>query len=132
MIENTLRLDRLQYAVIGIGINVNQEIFAHPQATSLRKIRGENTPLKKLLWEILWNLEQEYFRLQNSPLEVIKNEYLASLFRRNGWHLYRIQEAVVEARIVDVGIGGHLWVQIGQEIQAFDFKEIVFLFEDKA
>ncbi|GAB4399026.1 MAG: biotin--[acetyl-CoA-carboxylase] ligase [Microscillaceae bacterium] len=131
LIENTLRHDRLQYAVVGIGINVNQENFAHPRATSLRKIRGENTPLKKLLWEILWNLEQEYLRLQNSPLEITKNEYLASLFRWKSWHLYQIQGQYQEACIIDVGPGGHLWVQIGTEMRALDFKEIVFLFEEK-
>ena len=36
LIENTIRGNRIEYAIIGIGININQTNFEHPNISSLK------------------------------------------------------------------------------------------------
>jgi BirA family biotin operon repressor/biotin-[acetyl-CoA-carboxylase] ligase len=80
LIENLVGSSGWDYAVVGIGININQNQFASPQATSLSLITGNSFPLEelfKLILEhlILISIHQKLFLSIISQLPFKKDVY---------------------------------------------------------
>jgi BirA family biotin operon repressor/biotin-[acetyl-CoA-carboxylase] ligase len=69
LIETGLSGDTLDYAVVGIGLNVNLDTAQIPEiadhATSLSTEMGRRVPRLEVLHSLLQSLEQEYLRLQS-------------------------------------------------------------------
>ena len=129
LIENSLFRDRIDTCIIGIGLNVNQEVFISnaPNPVSLRQITGNDINREILLMEIQAELLNIY---QNYSPEFIHQEYLNNLYRRNGFHRYAETTAntVFDAEIEDVLPDGRLILRIqAGEIRTFYFKEIQFV-----
>ena len=129
LIENSLFRDRIDTCIIGIGLNVNQEVFISnaPNPVSLRQITGNDVNREILLMEIQAELLNIY---QNYSPEFIHQEYLNNLYRRNGFHRYAETTAntVFDAEIEDVLPDGRLILRIqAGEIRTFYFKEIQFV-----
>ena len=129
LIENSLFRDRIDTCIIGIGLNVNQEVFISnaPNPVSLRQITGNDINREILLMEIQAELLNIY---QNYSPEFIHQEYLNNLYRRNGFHCYAETAAntVVDAEVEDVLPDGRLILRIqAGEIRTFYFKEIQFV-----
>lgn len=67
--EIGLRGDRVDYAVVGIGLNVNLDPAQLPRdllmkATSLAYVLGKSVPRLPLLWALLQTVETRYLALQ--------------------------------------------------------------------
>ena len=129
LIENSLFRDRIDTCIIGIGLNVNQEVFISnaPNPVSLRQITGNDVNREILLMEIQAELLNIY---QNYSPEFIHQEYLNNLYRRNGFHRYAETTAntVFDAEIEDVLPDGRLILRIqAGEIKSYYFKEIQFV-----
>ena len=129
LIENSLFRDRIDTCIIGIGLNVNQEVFISnaPNPVSLRQITGNDVNREILSMEIQAELLNIY---QNYSPEFIHQEYLNNLYRRNGFHRYAETTAntVFDAEIEDVLPDGRLILRIqAGEIRTFYFKEIQFV-----
>jgi BirA family biotin operon repressor/biotin-[acetyl-CoA-carboxylase] ligase len=67
--EVGLRVDGVEYAVVGIGLNVNLDPAQLPrdllvEATSLAQVLGESVPRLPLLWALLQAVETRYLALQ--------------------------------------------------------------------
>jgi BirA family biotin operon repressor/biotin-[acetyl-CoA-carboxylase] ligase len=72
--------ERIDYLIVGIGVNVNEEAFAEEiadRATSLHIETGEKYSRKAVLHGILSNLEKYYLQYINSPdgFAAILDEY---------------------------------------------------------
>jgi BirA family biotin operon repressor/biotin-[acetyl-CoA-carboxylase] ligase len=69
LIEAGISGDKLDYAVVGIGLNVNLDPAEIPEiaghATSLSTQLGRRVPRPEVLQSLLQSLEQEYLRLQS-------------------------------------------------------------------
>jgi BirA family biotin operon repressor/biotin-[acetyl-CoA-carboxylase] ligase len=68
--EIGLRGDRVDYAVVGLGLNVNLDPARLPgellmEATSLAHVLGESVPRLPLLWALLQAVETRYLALQS-------------------------------------------------------------------
>lgn len=68
--ESSGEIDRVNYVVLGIGVNVNQKATDFPsalaeRATSLRIITGRNYPRKQLFCTILESFERMYLSSGN-------------------------------------------------------------------
>ena len=129
LIENSLFRDRIDTCIIGIGLNVNQEVFISnaPNPVSLRQITGNDINREILLMEIQAELLNIY---QNYSPEFIHQEYLNNLYRRNGFHRYAETAAntVFDAEIEDVLPDGRLILRTqAGETRTFYFKEIQFV-----
>ncbi len=130
LIENILQQQQIQHSVVGVGININQQYFSYPNATSLRNVTGQNYQLKKLLTEVLTLLDQEYHRLQKGFFDVIKNDYLALLFGWRAWRNYQINQKTHLARIIDVAPNGQLVLEHSNGSQhTYGLKEVGYVFE---
>ena len=126
LIENAVMDVTLSYSIIGVGLNVNQEIFKSdaPNPISLKQITGKEIDRYILLSKIQDRLSY-YYQFES---EQLNNYYNQSLYRKNGWHWYSDNETSFLAQIVTVGKDGILVLRLKNDtFKTFSFKEIKFL-----
>ncbi len=74
LIDTSIRGEKIERAVIGVGINVNQEFFHGEfeiEPTSVRKETGNEVSRERLLSEFLNIFEENLFLLENSPKKIL-------------------------------------------------------------
>jgi BirA family transcriptional regulator, biotin operon repressor / biotin---[acetyl-CoA-carboxylase] ligase len=124
LIENVLSGDSIQYSIVGIGLNVNQDKFDLLSATSLRQASGETYDLAVELEMLLVELENRYRQLQRLDLAGLKRDYLRLLFAKDELRLFDTAAGHVPGIIVGVTENGRLQVLMDGKTSVFDFKEI--------
>jgi BirA family biotin operon repressor/biotin-[acetyl-CoA-carboxylase] ligase len=127
LIENLVGSTGWEYAVVGIGLNINQQDFSSPQATSLSLVTGSSYPLEELFRLLITHVEQAYISLKKGKSELLRQEYLRHLYLLDQWALYRVGEQVQEGKIIGLSETGNLVVELptGKQ-QSFGIKEISF------
>lgn len=129
LIENNLRDERIQSAVIGIGLNVNQTDFDYSiNATSMKALSNEEFELVAIIERLCEFLEARYLQLKTGKRELLDTHYLHCLYRLGEWKNYKVNEELLEGKIGGVSKGGKLMVEdrLGG-VREFDLKEIVFV-----
>ncbi|MEZ5023288.1 MAG: biotin--[acetyl-CoA-carboxylase] ligase [Chitinophagales bacterium] len=131
LIENSVLGNYLKYSIIGIGINVNQEVFDNlPFATSLYNQGFQNISREKLLEEICSQIESQFFKLKSGKyLEILKS-YNEHLFKKHQSFKFKKDEEVMEGIVQGVNDFGQLLVQLNDEVKTFNFGEIKWLLSD--
>ncbi|MXV14912.1 biotin--[acetyl-CoA-carboxylase] ligase [Hufsiella ginkgonis] len=131
LIENIIRGSQWKYAIIGIGLNVNQEAFPDSlrNATSIAKILQSNYDLTILLSEICSHIEGWYLRLKSGHREEISRRYREKLYRLNEPHRYRVMKTGEEftGTITNVTDEGILQLDHEGAQKDYSLKEIEFL-----
>lgn len=127
LIQNNLRVNKIQSCALGIGLNVNQLHFGYPGATSLKAISGEAWDRVALLRELAATLEERYFLLKEGKLAQLRQDYLSILYRAGEWHRYRDAEGEFSGMITDIDEGGRLLIRREGKSVAYDFKEVTFI-----
>lgn len=129
LIENIIRGSKIAYSVIGIGININQNFFDYPQAASLKNFTAQEHDLYALSASLLKHLEEQYLILRAGHYNALKSAYLQRLFRYGDLAAYQLSDnSLFEGRLVGVQEDGRLLLIVGEEVKAFDFKEIRFVY----
>ena len=126
LIENTLAGASLQHSVVGIGLNVNQQHFALPAATSLAALTGRAYDLATLAARLFESLERRYLQLRAGQVARLRTDYLAVLYRYQEAAVFVVEGRSVTGQIVGVDEDGRLAVQLGQELRRFGLQEIKF------
>ncbi|MGO4289390.1 biotin--[acetyl-CoA-carboxylase] ligase [Chitinophaga sp. RAB17] len=129
LIENVLRGNMWQYAIIGIGLNINQAAFPPelPNAVSLRQITGKTRDTSSVAKELCTFLDKRIRELQPASYEALLQEYTSRLFRWQQPALYRKDGEIFEGIIRDVLPDGHLCLEKNGEILQLGFGEIEFI-----
>ncbi|MBL7858717.1 MAG: biotin--[acetyl-CoA-carboxylase] ligase [Cyclobacteriaceae bacterium] len=127
LIENQLQGIQLQTSVLGIGLNINQQHFNHPTATSLSQLDQCTHDLQTELENLLSCLEARYLQLRQANMELIKMDYLSSLYWRLEKHWFTSQGNDFEGTILGIDTAGRLQVEVEGNLQIFDLKEIAYL-----
>jgi BirA family biotin operon repressor/biotin-[acetyl-CoA-carboxylase] ligase len=128
LIENSWRGAEMAASVIGIGLNINQEMFhTAPQAVSLLQIGKRTYPLREVEDLLYACLEARYLQLRAGKKEAIFNDYHNLLYRLGEWHVYYKGQEPFNACITGVTREGKLRMKldIGAET-LFDLKEVRF------
>ena len=134
LIENELSAEGITRSIIGIGLNINQEIFHSdaPNPVSLRQITGlEENPLEVMTY-ILTYTRRFYEDLRQdedgSMASLIARQYDFALFRREGWHPYEDATGCFMARLLRVEEDGRYILQdeAGKE-RGYLFKEVQYI-----
>ncbi|WP_163537637.1 biotin--[acetyl-CoA-carboxylase] ligase [Gracilibacillus sp. YIM 98692] len=86
--EMQAELDGIQYMVIGIGMNVNQDAHSFSeellhQATSIRMETGEQWDRKQLITAILDNFEKAYKTYMDNGFSQIKQKWTKNAYKLN-------------------------------------------------
>ncbi|MGN6640053.1 MAG: biotin--[acetyl-CoA-carboxylase] ligase [Mucilaginibacter sp.] len=129
LIENLLRGTQITNSVIGIGLNVNQEVFlpGAANAVSVKQILHRDYELKFILSEICKNIEAVYLNLKAGHIDHIRKAYLQRLYWLNEQRMFRVNEQVFKGRIENVKDNGLLVVNNGADTSEYNQKEIEFL-----
>lgn len=82
LIENTLRQQYVKHAVIGIGLNVNNDVLPHlPQASSM-KIQSEKTfSISDVFLSLTKSCFEELRKMESIPFSTYRDQYESILFR---------------------------------------------------
>jgi BirA family biotin operon repressor/biotin-[acetyl-CoA-carboxylase] ligase len=114
--------------VVGIGLNINQQVFESPKATSLAKITGNQFDLKELFRLLVTQIEQGYLFLKRGNWAQIKSEYLFNLYLKDQWSFFKDDRGEFKGLISGVSKEGKLELELESgDIELFGLKEIVFL-----
>jgi BirA family biotin operon repressor/biotin-[acetyl-CoA-carboxylase] ligase len=136
LIENALCGPTIDTCIVGIGININQELFVSdaPNPVSLKQLNGRDNDRGEILAEIYQNILNYYDYLadnwQNNDIkQSLHYEYMNNLYRRTGYHNYSTPEGEhFRAEIENIGPQGHLTLRLESgEQRIFAFKEVIFI-----
>jgi BirA family biotin operon repressor/biotin-[acetyl-CoA-carboxylase] ligase len=127
LIENQLSGHRIQYSVIGIGLNVNQTQFEFDKASSLSALAGKNFTLTDVLEGLLERIEARYLMLRSIQIKKLHDEYLAAMYWIGESHIFSDVQNQFEGVIIGIDEIGRLRIRVENEVRVFSVKEVNYL-----
>jgi BirA family biotin operon repressor/biotin-[acetyl-CoA-carboxylase] ligase len=129
LIENIISGGQIKNAIVGIGLNVNQENFPDEasNATSIKQILHRDYDLRILLSDICNYIEGYYLNLKAKNAFFVRNEYLKRLYWLNESRYFRTQGVTFTGTITNVKDNGLLVIRSNDEDTTYNLKEIEFL-----
>ena len=129
LIEHSLTGARVDYSVIGIGMNINDETFPPelPIAVSLRMITGRSLEPMEVLIRLHTELAQLLPDFLLGRYQEVHRHYMKHLYRREGFYPFTDVQGQFRAQIKDVTPEGRLVLQREDSWErAYAFKEVRF------
>ena len=124
LIENVLRGTQWQWAVVGIGINVNQTTFGTLRnPVSIKQITGKETAVKDLARSIHSNLLLALDTLKEKGFDLFFQQYNQHLYKRGEQVQLKKGSRIFSTRLNTVSKQGQLQTGIDTE-ECFDFGEV--------
>jgi BirA family biotin operon repressor/biotin-[acetyl-CoA-carboxylase] ligase len=131
LIENVIKGNVWQWAVVGIGLNINQTEFNIDtvfKPVSLKQITGKEFDVVELAKELYEKVMKRYEELQNNGFERMLTEYNQSLFGLDQKVKLKRDTTVFETTVKGVSPQGKLITADTIE-REFDFNEVSWLRE---
>lgn len=127
LIENVIKGTLWQWAVIGIGLNINQEEFEefNLKATSLKLATRKTFDVLNLVEELVSLILKRIEEVKSGNFETMLEEYNQHLFARNKTVKLKKGNVVFETKISGVSPSGQLITKDAFE-RRFDFDEVEF------
>lgn len=130
LIENSILGDTMEYAIVGIGININQEKFISnaPNPVSLFNISGKTYNLKECLSQLNFCFNKRYEELKQKNLKMLMQEYHEILYRKDIFASFKVKNTYIYAKINGVTEYGNLQLikENGEKLE-FAHKEIEYI-----
>ncbi len=112
LIENIVKGEEWQWAVSGIGLNVNQTDFsASINAVSIRQITGKSFDTIAIARELANEMLHCFGQLKMCGPSEMMHTYRRHLYRKNELTKFRSGNRVFEATVIDVTDDGRLVIQ---------------------
>lgn len=130
LIENSVKGDRLESSVVGIGLNLNQTTFSTglPNPVSLSMITGREHDPEKVLDDLCTHFESLYQMVENGQSMAVDRAYYNHLYRRSLFSDFSIRGLTIKGSIEGVDEFGRLLLRDeGGAIRKFSFREIEFI-----
>ena len=131
LIENSFFGDKIKSAIVGIGLNVNQEIFPNslPNATSLKLETSMEYDLDILLNEILIEFQHKIKLLESKYFHLLEKQYLEVLYKKNIPTMFKNSKDEIFMGIISgISDDGNLQIQLEDDsILEFGIKEVSIL-----
>ena len=126
LVETSITEDRLDYAILGIGLNVNNDFADAPpdvraRATSLKQEFGAELDRDAILQTLLQNLGARYAQLQHSPA----TEYAQHVETLGQPVRVQVGDEIVEGVATGVDEWGALQVQTSAGLRSLSFGHIL-------
>jgi BirA family biotin operon repressor/biotin-[acetyl-CoA-carboxylase] ligase len=133
LIENIYRGKEWQWAIIGMGININQTQFPEGKLrpVSLKQITGKSYIPTILAKELCAYLEQQWKALLNNHTEDILDSYESNLFRNGELVRLKKEDHILETNILGITTEGYLRTQVTKQDpeQLFTVGEVEWMFD---
>jgi BirA family biotin operon repressor/biotin-[acetyl-CoA-carboxylase] ligase len=132
LIEPNLQGEFVKSAIIGIGLNVNEDVFPVelPKATSLKIIHKKVFNLEIVMQKLLDKLDEKIGLLNKNKFSLLEEEYLKHLYKKDIVATFSTKENTIFSGIIKgvSKIDGKLQVLLENEnIEEFGIQEIKFL-----
>ena len=135
LIENTLQGSSILDTVVGVGLDVNQEVFVSdaPNPISLKNITGRDYDRDALLDDIIARFIG-YMELDTPSQRAGVDElYRSRLYRREGYHKFRDAQGEFDACIEGIRPDGCLKLLTRSgEHRTYEFKQVQFVLDLKS
>lgn len=131
LIENSFTTQALQYSIIGIGLNVNQQEFdeLESSATSLHLAAGKSFDRMAVMELLCMKLEKWYLKLKEGKTDLIDKQYTDVLFGMN--QVLNFEDTAskrFQGTINGVSRDGKLMLTLSDSTQKqYDIKELKFV-----
>lgn len=130
LIESAMSGSRIESAVVGIGLNVNQERFLSyaPNPVSMFQLTGKKYNIDDIVDAVTLSVTHRYARYVDG--EDFYDEYMRNLYRRQEWHDYIDSQGLrFTGMITDVRPDGLLVVRLKDDssLRSFEFKTIKYI-----
>lgn len=127
LIENTLNKNEIDRSIIGIGINVNQEIFKDLNASSFKLESNIKWDSERILEYLLYRFNHHFESLNNNKQE-IHQAFDLHLYKRGEWLTMKCEKlGVFIGKIIGTQNNGMLKVEgKDKSLYSFNHKEIEF------
>lgn len=129
LIEHSITAGLIDYSIIGIGLNLNEELFPDhlPNPISLKQITGKTYDLAEVHAGLMKRYKFMREELHLGRYAEVHRAYMRRLYRREGVHAYHDASGAFVASIRDVLPSGHLVLErIDGSLSTYAFKEVVF------
>jgi len=128
LIETIISGDKMKYAIVGVGLNVNQIEFSNlPNAISLRQIFGKKFDNQAILENILTEISILFENFDINYPENLQKKYFELLYRNSGYHIFEDKNEKFYAKILSVAPDGCLNLLTDKGLEkSFYFKEVKF------
>ncbi len=128
LVEASWNDQKIQSAVVGIGLNLNQANFEAPHATSARILTGIRVDVEDCLVQLLHLTDKYMMRLQSGNYSEISKQYRENLFRLGQVSQFIYEDRPLSAMITGVDEEGRLRLYTDQgENLTCGLKEIKFV-----
>ncbi|MFZ4785233.1 MAG: biotin--[acetyl-CoA-carboxylase] ligase [Flavobacteriales bacterium] len=129
LIENNWSDFKVQSSIIGVGLNVNQNHFPYPKATSIKQLVNQYLPTSTVLKVLLLHFDKWYELLKSGKKTFVRQRYQSYLYRLNQPCEFIYDNEKIKATIINVETGGLLVLQNNDKgIFKADLKQIVMLY----
>ena len=131
LIENRLDGRRVADTIVGLGLNVNQEVFYSdaPNPVSLKNLTGEENDLRELAESVTTHLEVRMSQLGQGGYSDILQEYVRGLYRGDGgYYPFEDSAGLFMGKILGVMPDGRLLIEDDKgHGRSYLFKEVEFV-----
>ena len=131
--ECTLTASCIGTCILGIGINVNQQLFTSdaPNPVSLYQLTGVTYDREALLEQVLERMAWWIDEVDKGHADRIHTCYMQHLYRREGIYPYRDSNGIFRASIQGLTPYGHLLLKKESgEVGEYAFKEVQFIIQE--
>lgn len=130
LIENTIQGKYIKHAIVGVGLNINQDKFSnliHQKCTSAKLLTGKDYVVNEITLHLLHHLHSTLEMLMSKRFQALTDFYMKHLYRLNEAHQFKVNFEKVNGTIVGVNKQGKLIVLINGEFKTFGNKEIEYV-----
>ncbi|MEM0938675.1 MAG: biotin--[acetyl-CoA-carboxylase] ligase [Bacteroidota bacterium] len=127
LIENNVKGGKIEFSVVGIGLNLNQKIIKVHQATSLLFETGVFSNRDDFLENLLISMEYWYLKLTHGRYPEIREAYHYLLLWKDEVHIFRDAHSVFKGVIKGIDEYGGLIIEKEDERLTYGTKEIQFV-----
>jgi BirA family biotin operon repressor/biotin-[acetyl-CoA-carboxylase] ligase len=130
LIKNSVMGNKLDYVIVGIGLNVNQTLFVSdaPNPVSMKMAAGKDYNLDIILEKLLDYVLRYYTQVKPESSSIIETDYHKALYRMMEWHPFLVKNAEIISRITGTSEYGQLILETPEsEAVVCDLKEVKFL-----
>ena len=133
LIENELKGKHIERCIMGIGLNINQELFkSHaPNPTSLFLITEKKYNRDDILMKIILNFKSYLKLIEDGKTKNIIQSYHKVLYRNDGLYAYKDSNGIFYASIEHVEPQGTICLKDENgNLRYYNFKEVKFLLDN--
>lgn len=129
LIETAIMGSKLSHAIVGVGLNVNQDAFFEaPNPISLKQVLKRELDIEAIMVSVRKALAKKYQLLKTGKVDDLNRQYHQLLYRREGTWPFKDDRGIFHASILKVEEEGQLVLKTKTgEMRRYWMKEVEFM-----